>query len=217
MFYDRVTDFIFRSDRLKKSDFIFIPGSGYGELAVKAAELYHNGYAPKIMVSGKYSILHQRFQGAVSPKEYCNRSFETESDFLKQVLMDHGVREEDVIQEKEAAFTYENAIYIRILLEQMGYQTGTMPQRVLLVCQAFHGARAGMYFEQVFPDTEVLVCPAVTQEIDRENWYRTERGIQTVLGEMERIGTQFPDLMLGRDKAEERCRKKAKEKAATQK
>ena len=72
-----------------------------------------------------------------------------------------------------------------------------------------------MYFEQVFPDTEVLVCPEVTQGIDRDNWYLTEKGVQTVLGEMERIGTQFPDLMLERDRAEERCRRHAKEKAAT--
>lgn len=213
MFFDRITDFIFRSDRLEKSDFIFIPGSGYGELAQKAAELYQKGLAPKVIVSGKYSILHQRFQGAVSPAEYQERAFETESDFLKQVLLDDGVREEDIIQEKEAAFTYENAIYIRLLLEQMGDKRDIMPERILLVCQAFHGARAGMYFEQVFPDTEVLVCPAVTQGINRENWYRTEKGIQTVLGEVERIGTQFPDLMLGRDKAEAQCREKMKKRS----
>ena len=119
MYFDRITDFIFRSEKPEKADMIFIPGSGYGELAQKAAQLYQEGYAKKIVVSGKYSILQSRFQGAVSPARYQNLLFETESDFLKQVLLDCQVREGDIIQEKRAAFTYENALYIRMLLEQM--------------------------------------------------------------------------------------------------
>lgn len=63
------------------------------------------------------------------------------------------MREGDIIQEKRAAFTYENALYIRMLLEQM---EETIPKKILLVCQAFHGARAGMYFQSVFPDAKIL-------------------------------------------------------------
>ncbi len=92
MYFDRITDFIFRSEKPEKADMIFIPGSGYGELAQKAAQLYQEGYAKKIVVSGKYSILQSRFQGAVSPARYQNLLFETESDFLKQVLLDCQVR-----------------------------------------------------------------------------------------------------------------------------
>ena len=204
MYFDRITDFIFRSEKPEKADMIFIPGSGYGELAQKAAQLYQEGYAKKIVVSGKYSILQSRFQGAVSHARYQNLLFETESDFLKQVLLDCQVREGDIIQEKRAAFTYENALYIRMLLEQM---EETIPEKILLVCQAFHGARAGMYFQSVFPDAKILVCPAETQGINRENWYQQEHGIRIVCGEVERIGTQFPDMILGREQTEKRCRK----------
>ena len=207
MFYDRITDFIFRSDRPKKADFIFVPGSGYGELAVRAAQLYHEQLAEKVIVSGKYSILQSHFQGAISPAKYQTMYFETESDFLKKVLLDCNVKEHDIIQEKLATFTYENAIYIRLLLERMGYVR--MPERILLVCQAFHGARAGMYFQSVFPDTEICVCPAVTQKICRDNWYLNENGVHTVLGEVDRIGMQFPDMLLGRDTTEEKCKNAA--------
>ena len=54
MFYDQITDFIFQEDQPQKCEFIFIPGSGYGELAVRAAQLYQKGFAGKIIVSGKY-------------------------------------------------------------------------------------------------------------------------------------------------------------------
>ena len=100
MFYDQITDFIFQEDRPQKCEFIFIPGSGYGELAVRAAQLYQKGFAGKIIVSGKYSILQKKFAGAVSPESYRNREFATESDFLRTVLLEHGVKEEDIWQEK---------------------------------------------------------------------------------------------------------------------
>ena len=208
MFYDQITDFIFQEDQPQKCEFIFIPGSGYGELAVRAAQLYQEGFADKIIVSGKYSILQEKFAGAVSPECYCDRKFATESDFLKTVLMDYGVREKDIWQEKQATFTYENAIYIRCLLEEMGYREKDMPDKVLIVCQAFHGARSRMYFNYMFPDTEFMICPVQTQGITKTNWFRQKRGIQTVLGEMERIGTQFSEILMGKDQAEEICRKK---------
>lgn len=49
MFYDQITDFIFQEDQPQKCEFIFIPGSGYGELAVRAAQLYQEGFADKII------------------------------------------------------------------------------------------------------------------------------------------------------------------------
>lgn len=207
MFYDQITDFIFQEDQPQKCEFIFIPGSGYGELAVRAAQLYQKGFAGKIIVSGKHSILQKKFAGAVSPESYRNREFATESDFLRTVLLENGVKEEDIWQEKRATFTYENAIYIRCLLEEMGYREEDMPEKVLIVCQAFHGARSRMYFNCMFPNTEFLICPVQTQGITRTNWFQQEKGIRTVLGEVERIGTQFTGILMGNDQAEANCRK----------
>ena len=51
MYFDRITDFIFRSEKPEKADMIFIPGSGYGELAQKAAQLYREGYANRRIFS----------------------------------------------------------------------------------------------------------------------------------------------------------------------
>lgn len=212
MYYDQITEFVFQEDKPQKADFIFIPGSGYGELARKAAQLYHAGYAKKIIVSGKYSILGKKFAGPISPSEYCNRSYETESDFLKEVLTDCGVKEEDIIQEKEATFTYENAIYIRMLLEKMGYSEKKMPDKVILVCQAFHGARSRMYFEYLFPETKFFICPAQTQGITRDNWQLQENGVRTVMGEVERIGKQFTDILTGKDEIQRKCRNSNDEK-----
>ena len=56
-FFDPITDFIFIEHEAEAADVIFIPGGPCGEIALHAAELYHQGYAPLLIPSGKHSIL----------------------------------------------------------------------------------------------------------------------------------------------------------------
>lgn len=91
-FYDALTDFIFTEQKPEKADAIFVPGGLYGEIAQHAAELYQQGFASLIVPSGKYSIVEGKFTEAQSPEKYKGRYFETESDFLTQILVDEGVK-----------------------------------------------------------------------------------------------------------------------------
>lgn len=113
----------------------------------------------------------------------------TEADFLTDVLIREGVPETAVLQERKAEFTLENARYIRRLLEEKKMTV----KKALICCQAFHARRCRMYFEYVFQDTDVefLMCPAVTQEISRCSWMESQKGLDTVLGELRRCGEQF--------------------------
>ena len=188
-YYDYLTDFIFMEDTPQEADVIFIPGSGYGELAIHAAELYHQGFAKKIVASGKYSILGDSFAGPVSHREYVGKNYMSESDFLTAILLEKGVPHEAILQEKQATYTYENAIYTAKLL------AGQQIKRALLVCQTFHARRSFLYYKILFPDTELLVCPVNTRGITRENWYLDAEKIDTVLGEVERCGGQFHEIM----------------------
>lgn len=186
---DYLTEFIFVEDEPQAADAIFIPGSGYGELALHAAELYHKGYSGQIVVSGKYSIMGDSFAGPLSPQEYVGKTYETESDFLTAILLEKGVPHEAVLQEKQATYTYENAIYTAKLL------AGQTVRRALLVCQAFHARRSLLYYKLLFPDTEIFVCPVKTRGITKENWFLDAEKIDIVLGEVERCGGQFHDIM----------------------
>ncbi len=188
-YFDALTEFIFVEHTPRKADYIFIPGSGYGELAIRAAELYRQGLADKIVVSGRYSILGDRFLGPLSPATYIGKSYETESDFLTAVLIEHGVPNQAVLREKQATYTYENAIYTRRLLKREHVE------RAILVCQAYHARRSLMYYQQQFPETIFYVCPAVTREITRRNWHLDAEKIDVVLGEVERCGSQFHEIL----------------------
>ena len=108
-FFDPITDFIFIENEPEPADVIFIPGGPCGEIALHAAELFHQGYAPLLIPSGCHSILDPVYRGARSPEKYRGREFPTEADFFSSILMEKGVPAENILPERQATFTYENA------------------------------------------------------------------------------------------------------------
>lgn len=184
-----ITEFIFLEDLPEKADLIIVPGNTWPQPARRAAALYHEGMAPYIVVSGRYSKGQQTFAGAACEGDRYKGAYMTEADFLTDVLIREGVPETAVLQERKAEFTLENARYIRKLLEEKKMTV----KKALICCQAFHARRCRMYFEYVFQDTDVefLMCPAVTQGISRCSWMESQKGLDTVLGELRRCGEQF--------------------------
>ena len=184
-----ITEFIFLEDLPKKADIIIVPGNTWPQPARRAAALYQAGMASYIVVSGRYSKGQSAFEGASCDRDCYVGPYDTEADFLTDVLMQTGVPRGAVLQEREATFTLENAEYIRKLLEEKQISV----KRALICCQAFHARRCRMYFEYVFQDREIefLMCPAVTQGIGRDNWTESKKGLETVLGELRRCGEQF--------------------------
>ena len=80
LFFEEVTRLVFVSDPPEKADAIFIPGSSrHGPLQI-AARLYHEGYAPVIIPSGKYGINKDSFRIP---------GFETEADWMREIGRAH--------------------------------------------------------------------------------------------------------------------------------
>lgn len=181
-FIEDITDFIFVEHKPEKADIIFIPGGDQGAIAVKAAELYLEGYAPWILPSGRFS----------KPVGHCTiPGYETEWEFLRDILIGQGVPDAVVLEERQATYTYENAIYSRKVTDALGLKV----ERAILCPQACHARRALLYYEILYPDTEFVVCPAVTRGISRDNWFLEDEKIDVVLGELERCGSQFHEIL----------------------
>lgn len=181
-FLEEMTNFIFLEDKPQKADVIFVPGSEEGVLAKTAAKLYLEGYAPFIVPSGKYA----KWTGKSIVGE-----FETESDYFAHLMMENGVPESAILKEREATYTYQNAINTRKILDERGIEA----KKAILCCQAYHARRSKLYYQVLFPDTEILVCPTVTKGITRENWFKNRETANIVLGEIERCGSQFHDIV----------------------
>lgn len=181
-FLEEMTNFIFLEDEPQKSDVIFVPGSEEGALAKTAARLYLDGYSPLIVPSGKYA----KWTGHSIVGE-----FATESDYFAHLMMEEGVPEEAILKEREATYTYQNAINTRKLLDEKGVEV----RRAILCCQAYHARRSKLYYQILFPDTDILVVPTITKGITRDNWFKRRQTADIVLGEIERCGSQFHEIV----------------------
>ncbi len=190
-FYKNLTDFIFVEDKLEKADVIFVPGNRYPDMAERAAQLWKSGMGKWVLPSGRYTIVTGKFAGPIKKADiYCGQ-YETEWDFLKDVLIKNGVEEKAVLKENQATFTYDNAILSRQVLKQAGIEL----KRAIICCNSIHARRCKMYYELVFPQTEIMICPVDATGVTKENWYKSQENITAVLAEMDRCGNQFEQII----------------------
>ena len=100
-----VEEFIFAENIPQKADIIFVPGNGYPQMAERAAQLYKQGLADFVLPSGRYSVVNQKFSGVMAKQDVYNGNYETEWEFLQQVLIKNGVPSECILKEDMATFT----------------------------------------------------------------------------------------------------------------
>ena len=107
---------------------------------------------------------------------------------MRRILTENGVPEHAILREDEATYTYQNAIFSRRRTDAMKLTVS----RGIICCMPVHARRAKMYYETLFPEAQLLVCPAPGAAVTRETWLQSEAGIDAVLGELSRCGGQFP-------------------------
>ena len=186
-----ITDFIFLEDTPRPADVIFIPGNGHAEPSELAARLYAQGLAPWVLPSGRYATGRGEFAGQISGAQTYAGRFGTEWAFMRRILMDNGVPERAILREDEATYTYQNAIFSRKRTDAMKLTVS----RGIICCMPVHARRAKMYYETLFPEAELLVCPAPGAAVTRETWLQSPEGIDAVLGELSRCGGQFSEIL----------------------
>ena len=186
-----ITDFIFLQDEPQSADILFIPGNGHAGPSELAARLYREGFAPLVLPSGRYAIGTPGFVGQVSGARAYDGRFDTEWAFMRHVLLQNGVPDEAILREDEATYTYQNAILSRRRTDALRLSI----RRGIICCRSVHARRAKMYYQTLYPDTTLFVCPAPDSDITRENWTHTSQGIDAVLGELERCGGQFHEIL----------------------
>jgi len=186
-----ISRFIFLEDEPRPSDIIFIPGNGHAEPSELAARLYREGYAPYLLPSGRYAIGSGAFGGQKSGARIYTGSFETEWAFMRHILLENQVPDHAILREDEATYTYQNAIFSRRRTDS----ERILVRRAIICCMPAHARRAAMYYETLFPEAELLVCPVKNAPLTRDNWMQSADGIDRVLGEVERCGAQFHDIL----------------------
>ena len=182
-----ITNFIFVEDEPQKADAIFLPGGSHPEQPEYAVELYHKGYAKWLIPSGGVSVKRDRWPGVRSKADVYNGNYQFDCEFLTDVFLKNGVPADAIIGENKSGHTRDNAFLSRMVVDEKGIEIKT----AIIVCKAFHARRCLMHYQMAFPDTTFYVCPVVCMGITKDNWYKSEQGIDRVLGELARCGNQF--------------------------
>ena len=106
-----IWDYLGMHQTPEKADVIVGFGNFNTDIARRAAELYHQGYAPKILFTGG---LGRNTEGMLP---------EPEAVRFAKVAMECGVPEEDIILEDKSRNTKENIDFTKALLEERGIPT----------------------------------------------------------------------------------------------
>lgn len=113
-----------------RADVILALGGDNGDRIAMAARLYHQGYAPRVMLTGLEN------SPAVTRSNYVN--------WRVQFLLDEKVPDSAVIRERGAGNTWEEAVNTLALLKQRGWK------RVMVVSDPPHMRRLHWVWNKVF-------------------------------------------------------------------
>lgn len=192
-----ISNYIFVRDLPEVADVIFLPGGMHPQQPEYAAELWRRGYAKWIIPSGAMGVKWDVWPGVADKADVYVGNYRSECEFFIDVLTKNGVPRDAIIPEDQARHTRDNAFLSKEAVDKQGIHIKT----ALIVCKGFHARRCLMLYQMAFPDVDFKVCPVNCSNITKENWYKSERGINRVMGELERCGNQFvgdvKDYLLG--------------------
>ena len=142
-----IWDYLCLHQEPEKADCIVGFGNFNTDIARRAAELYLQGYAPKVLFTGG---LGRNTEGLLP---------EPEAVRFARVAMECGVPEEDIILEDKSRNTAENILFTREMLQELGL----MHPRLLGVHQPFMERRITAAMGVYWPDLAFQVTsPQVT-------------------------------------------------------
>ena len=160
----------------KKADVIVGFGNFNDNIARRAAELYHQGLAPKVLFTGG---LGRNTLGLLP---------ETEADRFARVAMEWGVPECDIIKEDKSTNTAENILFTRKKLEELGVPHG----HILGVHQPFMERRItaamGVYWPELrFSVTSPQVTIPQYLEDAKRQGVTENASISVIVGDFQRM------------------------------
>ena len=182
-----IWDYLCLRESLQKADCIVGFGNFNTDIARRAAELYHMGFAPKILFTGG---LGRNTEGLLP---------EPEAVRFAKTAMECGVPEEDIILEDCSTNTKENILFTREKLESL-----QLPhERILGVHQPFMERRIKAAMGVYWPDLNFQVTsPQVTiaQYLRRaaEQGITENASVSVIVGDFQRmdlyakLGYQLP-------------------------
>lgn len=188
----KIWDYMHMNMEPEKADCIVGFGNYNDDIALRAAELYHQGYAPKVLFTGGLG------------RNTIDLWKETEADRFARVAMGAGVPKEDIIIENQATNTKDNILFTKAMFEKLDMKVDSF----IGVHKPFMERRIYAAMKVYWPDMKMIITsPQLTLEEYLANSTKTglteEKVIDVIVGDFQRIkvyaekGYQIPQEIPG--------------------
>ena len=168
----KVWDYLHVNQALVPSDCIFTLGSHDTRVAERAAELYHQGWAPLLVFSGGLSRLTNDLWS------------EPEAELLARIAVEKGVPEEAILVENRSTNTGENVRFVQALLRENNLD----PNTFILVQKPYMERRAFATFAKAWPEKSfVVTSPQISFDDYPTDAIPVEQVINIMIGDLQRI------------------------------
>jgi len=173
---EKVWRYHLMNHRLVKADAIFVLCSHDKLVAERGAQLFLEGWAPLLILSGGL--------GAITKTIWS----EPEADQFARIALEIGVPEGKILVENRSTNTGENVLFTKQLLAEKGLS----PQSFILVQKPYMERRSYATFRQLWPEKEIVVTsPQVTFDDYLEHYSNEELSredvISIMVGDLQRI------------------------------
>lgn len=184
-----ISDYIFVHNKPESVDVVFVVGGSLPDGAEFAAKLWKKHLCKFIIIGGGTSIKSGEFKGPKSKKDIYCKKYDTEYDFYKDVLLLNGVDSSVIYGENKSSYTKQNAEFAKTVTDENNLDI----KSAAIICKSFHARRCLLFYQLYFPDVDFLLLTYDGFGISKENWYKSDYGIERVFGELKRITEQISD------------------------
>jgi len=160
------------NQQLEKADCILALGSHDLRVPERAAELYLEGFAPLVIMSGGLGKFTQEIWT------------EKEADKFAAIAIERGVPEEAILIENNSTNTGENILFTQRILKEKGLD----PQSFIVVQKPYMERRSYATFKKHWPGKKLFVTSAqISFEEYPNEEIPLERVINIMVGDLQRI------------------------------
>lgn len=157
---------------LRKADAIFVLGSNDLRVADRGVELFQQGYAPYIILSGGAGVLTKDL--------FAKPEAEVFADIARRM----GITEERIIVEPRSTNTGENILFTKELLKERGLNFDSF----ILVQKPYMERRTYATFQKQWPEKEFIVTsPQISWEEYPTEQLPRDLVINIMVGDLQRI------------------------------
>ncbi|MGZ8558136.1 MAG: YdcF family protein [Chitinophagaceae bacterium] len=165
-------DYHHTNHQLAKADCILALGSHDLRVAHRAAELYLEGWAPLVVMSGGFGNFTQ------------DMWTEAEADKFAAIAIQRGVPASAILIENKSTNTGENILFTQQLLKQNGLD----PQDFIVVQKPYMERRSYATFKKHWPEKNLVVTsPQIPFDEYATDEIPMEKVINIMIGDLQRI------------------------------